>query len=134
MLFTTSASLAICTHHSSRFFFVMIRPPPRSTRTDTLFPYTTLFRSVGDGDIDHLRASTVPRDPDPRLIDDASTDKLHDRVFIARHSVEPHQLAHGLRDDRLRFVPPCEAGGPHLGHLPRAPLVDEQTPIPPPRT
>src|SRR3546814_13798930 len=26
-------------------FFLMIRRPPRSTRTDTLFPYTTLFRS-----------------------------------------------------------------------------------------
>src|SRR3546814_19246675 len=29
----------------SIFFFLMIRRPPRSTRTDTLFPYTTLFRS-----------------------------------------------------------------------------------------
>src|SRR3546814_18129690 len=28
------------------FFFLMKRRPPRSTRTDTLFPYTTLFRSV----------------------------------------------------------------------------------------
>src|SRR3546814_20921300 len=28
-----------------RLFFLMIRRPPRSTRTDTLFPYTTLFRS-----------------------------------------------------------------------------------------
>src|SRR3546814_6467540 len=28
----------------------MIRRPPRSTRTDTLFPYTTLFRSVQYGD------------------------------------------------------------------------------------
>src|SRR3546814_13219370 len=28
----------------------MIRRPPRSTRTDTLFPYTTLFRSLGRGD------------------------------------------------------------------------------------
>src|SRR3546814_4032006 len=28
----------------------MIRRPPRSTRTDTLFPYTTLFRSLPDGD------------------------------------------------------------------------------------
>src|SRR3546814_16353793 len=27
------------------FFFLKIRRPPRSTRTDTLFPYTTLFRS-----------------------------------------------------------------------------------------
>src|SRR3546814_13527400 len=26
-------------------FFLMVRRPPRSTRTDTLFPYTTLFRS-----------------------------------------------------------------------------------------
>src|SRR3546814_20509853 len=29
----------------SLFFFLMIRRPPRSTRTNTLFPYTTLFRS-----------------------------------------------------------------------------------------
>src|SRR3546814_5183095 len=39
----------------------MIRRPPRSTRTDTLFPYTTLFRSAGDlvepvhlGDVDRV--------------------------------------------------------------------------------
>src|SRR3546814_11978313 len=30
-------------------FFLMIRRPPRSTRTDTLFPYTTLFRSNRQG-------------------------------------------------------------------------------------
>src|SRR3546814_14469380 len=34
------------------FFFLMIRRPPRSTRTDTLFPYTTLFRS----DLDRRRS------------------------------------------------------------------------------
>src|SRR3546814_1782617 len=33
------------------FFFLMIRLPPRSTRTDTLFPYTTLFRSLREGRI-----------------------------------------------------------------------------------
>src|SRR3546814_7784655 len=50
------------------FFFLMIRRPPRSTRTDTLFPYTTLFRSParrdgapprargGQGDTDRHRA------------------------------------------------------------------------------
>src|SRR3546814_14441634 len=32
----------------SCIFFLMIRRPPRSTRTDTLFPYATLFRSKGD--------------------------------------------------------------------------------------
>src|SRR3546814_19246096 len=31
---------------SSLFFFLMIRRPPRSTRTNTLFPYPTLFRSL----------------------------------------------------------------------------------------
>src|SRR3546814_7625387 len=31
-------------------FFLRIRRPPRSTRTDTLFPYTTLFRSEADED------------------------------------------------------------------------------------
>src|SRR3546814_18750802 len=37
------------------FFFLMIRRPPRSTRTDTLFPYTTLFRShAGHGDIEEV--------------------------------------------------------------------------------
>src|SRR3546814_1633301 len=33
----------------------MIRRPPRSTRTDTLFPYTTLFRSVGDDNVSGAR-------------------------------------------------------------------------------
>src|SRR3546814_7815579 len=38
----------------------MIRQPPRSTRTDTLFPYTTLFRShhrAGDGDLGQLEGN-----------------------------------------------------------------------------
>src|SRR3546814_19521088 len=35
----------MCFYLSLCFFFLMIRRPPRSTRTDTLFPYTTLFRS-----------------------------------------------------------------------------------------
>src|SRR3546814_5676453 len=39
----------------------MIRRPPRSTRTDTLFPYTTLFRSSRDKmvEMDHSRAYIV---------------------------------------------------------------------------
>src|SRR3546814_13640310 len=51
------------------FFFLMIRRPPRSTRTDTLFPYTTLFRSAD-------RLSTVfnisAREPDGRQPDAAA--------------------------------------------------------------
>src|SRR3546814_148249 len=38
-------------------FFLMIRRPPRSTRTDTLFPYTTLFRSVVLDPLDDLEAA-----------------------------------------------------------------------------
>src|SRR3546814_11174928 len=34
----------------------MIRPPPRSTRTDALFPYTTLFRSPIDGQVAALQS------------------------------------------------------------------------------
>src|SRR3546814_12267246 len=53
----------------------MIRRPPRATRTDTLFPYTTLFRSGGHiklagGDIvtwaiGHLLEDFLPHDYDP---------------------------------------------------------------------
>src|SRR3546814_570019 len=35
----------------------MIRPPPRSTRTDTLGPYTTLYRAIGGGLSTHRRKS-----------------------------------------------------------------------------
>src|SRR3546814_3917112 len=45
--------LSECHVSAYHFFFLMILRPPRSTRTDTLFPYTTLFRSSA-------RASPVP--------------------------------------------------------------------------
>src|SRR3546814_16372682 len=47
----------------SFFFFLMIRRPPRSTRTDTLFPYTTLFRSKPiplRENVDPAKAGTHP--------------------------------------------------------------------------
>src|SRR3546814_19071625 len=55
-----------CVLHKSRtlifpgagFFCLMIRRPPRSTRTDTLFPYTTLFRSVAHRSNERISAST----------------------------------------------------------------------------
>src|SRR3546814_16601500 len=46
-------------------FFLMIRRPPRSTRTDTLFPYTTLFRSG------FLKAQDVGRLLAQEFLDDA---------------------------------------------------------------
>src|SRR3546814_20539702 len=46
LIVIVSCGLRTCVIFSFYFFFLMIRRPPRSTRTDTLFPYTTLFRSV----------------------------------------------------------------------------------------
>src|SRR3546814_5687154 len=42
----------------------MIRRPPRSTRTDTLFPYPTLFRSVGDDRTGQAQPDVVLRQDD----------------------------------------------------------------------
>src|SRR3546814_19251574 len=46
-----SCFCVIMTRYLTFVFFLMIRRPPRSTRTDTLFPYTTLFRSVDAGNV-----------------------------------------------------------------------------------
>src|SRR3546814_7832000 len=61
------------------FFFLMIRRPPRSTRTDTLFPYTTLFRSVGADDQRRLAA------------------KLHDDALECRRRLRLDHRAHLVR-------------------------------------
>src|SRR3546814_17124524 len=53
-------------------FFLMIRRPPRSTRTDTLFPYTTLFRSglVSNPDVFKQIVQGVPASEVQTLIGD----------------------------------------------------------------
>src|SRR3546814_3532815 len=59
-------------------FFLMIRRPPRSTRTDTLFPYTTLFRSdVSDQDAVNAAVEAVEADLGPiwALVNNAGWDK-----------------------------------------------------------
>src|SRR3546814_1097654 len=48
-------------------FFLMIRRPPRSTRTDTLFPYTTLFRSIRWGEARAMLVSDFIEVPMPML-------------------------------------------------------------------
>src|SRR3546814_20052496 len=56
-----------CPIFSCIFFFLMIRRPPRSTRTDTLFPYTTLFRSAHQPEI--WRAAGSPPWPGGNIRD-----------------------------------------------------------------
>src|SRR3546814_1494632 len=74
----------------------MIRRPPRSTRTDTLFPYTTLFRSAGQGN-SHGRASlgrlagAVPdRPPEGRaIVARRLVDSRPKRCRIAAQAIDP---------------------------------------------
>src|SRR3546814_2302511 len=49
------------------FFFLMIRRPPRSTRTDTLFPYTTLFRSQASNPPLQMRMILISESFSPRV-------------------------------------------------------------------
>src|SRR3546814_15613712 len=62
-----------------RLFFLMIRRPPRSTRTYTLFPYTTLFRSPEDRDAEAIRRHNERASSLFGLIDDT----LAERPFLA---------------------------------------------------
>src|SRR3546814_17793093 len=64
----------------------MIRRPPRSTRTDTLFPYTTLFRSPSAV---ALRSRSVQHDQHGQLRPSRSVD-LH-RSHLAQHRSAPRQ-------------------------------------------
>src|SRR3546814_4127451 len=67
------------------FFFLMIRRPPRSTRTDTLFPYTTLFRSgelPGRPRARHHHAD--PRRPERRRVQRDDPPPRHDAGGVAR--------------------------------------------------
>src|SRR3546814_19403631 len=94
----------------------MTRPPPRSTRTDTLFPYTTLFRSTVGAD--------QPRDPagfcgEVRFVDSHDAAEADNRVLDLKewHGRVPPRAAprcHGHPDRR-----------PGARHATRAPAVSD---------
>src|SRR3546814_7786220 len=73
----------------------MIRRPPRSTRTDTLFPYTTLFRS--DAGPAHPRQPGGPEQlPPTSLADQQPHTDGHER-----HHAPAQRGLHGHRDQRI---------------------------------
>src|SRR3546814_14523753 len=88
----------------------MIRRPPRSTRTDTLFPYTTLFRSVapigtaegdvGDADVGQRqeigRAAFGIEDGDAALDHRADADAA---AFLDRQAVEQAKGGRGADEE-----------------------------------
>src|SRR3546814_1585830 len=81
----------------------MIRRPPRSTRTDTLFPYTTLFRSlypfpVASGRI--AGGGWPRRAPDRRRGGHRKADRLSDRrATMARYPSARHRRLHAQRSE-----------------------------------
>src|SRR3546814_6792505 len=72
----------------------MIRRPPRSTRTDTLFPYTTLFRAQGRARLDRDRPGTH------RDVRDDHQSEAQERVAAGRHHRQPES-----RDGRRPAIP-----------------------------
>src|SRR3546814_20134519 len=72
------------------FFFLMLRRPPRSTRTDTLFPYTTLFRSLGKGQtpgapLHPPRILVGPEGVDRAVLVAIRLDALEDLLAVVQH-------------------------------------------------
>src|SRR3546814_12263459 len=86
----------------------MIRRPPRSTRTDTLFPYTTLFRAF----------------PlfDPLALPER--DLAGDAVSVAAHAAVGALGAAAGDDDRDVVGPARGAGGAHLARIDRERVVE----------
>src|SRR3546814_20063921 len=95
----------------------MIRRPPRSTRTDTLFPYTTLFRSadlvrifIGREGFEqfHPRACGLDRDD----VGIHRTDRADDVVAlrIAHVGVDLRVVAHARGSDAAAFDRPDQIG------------------------
>src|SRR3546814_16006406 len=101
----------------------MIRRPPRSTRTDTLCPYTTLFRSVqavADHAARHLAALAARH----RRIVDGEAHRQRQRIDRLRGDrFADADVGAGVRDGRLR-----EARDPD--DVARLPPVDRNAPAP----
>src|SRR3546814_3119082 len=89
-------------------FFLMIRRPPRSTRTDTLFPYTTLFRSTHRI---HLRGQLQHRVEAHLLVFRAEAEQAVDveaqRAFVGSLLLQGH--AHSRSEEHTSETPVTNA-------------------------
>src|SRR3546814_21069093 len=93
------------------FFFLMIRRPPRSTRTDTLFPYTTLFRSSRNGEDEIIGLGDQSGDhecfrdhPDTPLIDRLENQAFGLLVTMAIVSTVDHDVVEALEIAKAQYA------------------------------
>src|SRR3546814_10574828 len=112
------------------FFFLRIRRPPRSTRTDTLFPYTTLFRSDGLGEARRAEREGLAGQPlhvavlahvyhridadglaQPGVEGEVAVRRHQRRVVIARHGIDVVAARRLQPDDHLAEPKGGEAEG-----------------------
>src|SRR3546814_18924916 len=82
----------------------MIRPPPRSTRTDTLFPDPTLFRSTGHSSLTNLRLLDadelkIDRTFVMRLLQSPSDQAIVRGTIRLAHDLGVQVTAEGIEDD-----------------------------------
>src|SRR3546814_10743846 len=85
----------------------MIRRPPRSTRTDTLFPYTTLFRSRGDQHADDVGARGGQR---PGVLVGHVAEGAHGGIDApAQRFGNAGRLAQGTGYRDRTYVRPCRS-------------------------
>src|SRR3546814_13533386 len=97
-------------------FFLMIRRPPRSTRTDTLFPYTTLFRSQVAGGVPAM-CDGVTQGQAGMDLSLFSRDNIAQGTAIAlSHAMFEGALLLGICD---KIVPGLLIGALRFGHLPQ---------------
>src|SRR3546814_20605195 len=115
-------------------FFLMIRRPPRSTRTDTLFPYTTLFRSIiyGDGGDYYFAKTLTAAQRKAVLAEMLPRLRAHPQIaaVVTREEVGAHPISKRAPDtwtlvDKLRASYPPHRSGDLL-----IPLTPRVTPPP----
>src|SRR3546814_6094039 len=89
----------------------MIRRPPRSTRTDTLFPYTTLFRSAKAG-----------RQPGGGVLDDRAAAQIHgaaEALLVERRRRDAAERQHTEQDAFHRAEAGLQLAPHHQRHADR---------------